>query len=89
MIYRVFATQGDLDAANAAWAAARKADGVYDICQGQSIDPSVTCAWDNGRTLEDGRIACTVPPQWADAFGGSEENFPIEGELTEEDLPHE
>ena len=81
MIYRVFEDQAAADAANAAWSAARAAAGVYDIRNGQPINPGITCAWDTGRAMLDGRIACAAPGQWADEFGGEEL------ELTDADFP--
>jgi hypothetical protein len=81
MLYRVFDNQSAIDAANAAWIAARAAAGVHDILAGRELDPEVTSGWSSGRVMLDGRLACPVPPQWADAFGGTEL------ELTEADFP--
>jgi hypothetical protein len=36
------------------------------------IDPQITSKWADGRAMLDGRLACPVPPQWADEFGGIE-----------------
>jgi hypothetical protein len=61
MLYRVFDTEADVDAANARWRAASDLDG-----------DDTTQRWDTGRTMIDGRIACIVPTAFADAFGGLE-----------------
>ena len=81
MIYRVFADQEALTAANSAWMQARETAGTHDICRGMALNPEITSKWSDGRLMLDGRIACPIPTQWADAFGG------VEVELTESDFP--
>lgn len=81
MLYRVFNNQEELDIANQNWITVRRNANIYDIHNGQSVTPSITCRWDNGRLMKDNRIACQVPTEWAEAFGG------IEEEHTEEDFP--
>lgn len=83
MKYRTFNTFEQLAAANSAWMAARQSAGIHDVCRGQELNPEVTSKWSEGRLTLDGRIACPVPTQWAEAFGGTEVD------LTESDFPSE
>lgn len=71
-MYRIFNTQDEVDAANASWAAARESAGIHDIKDGRQLNPDITQRWSDGRATTDGKIACPVPDQWADAFGGIE-----------------
>ena len=81
MLYRVFDTQEKLDQANARWMQARTEAGACDCRMGNPVDPQVTNAWDNGRVMLNGKIACQIPDRWADEFGGTET------ELTDSDFP--
>ena len=81
MLYRVFDTQVELDEANERWMEARSNAGVCDCRMGNPVNPQVTNAWDNGREMLNGKIACQVPDRWATEFGG------VEMELTDGDFP--
>ena len=72
MLYRVFNNQTELDEANVRWIAARDANDTHDICNGVIVNPCVTIKWDDGRLLNDGRIACQIPTTWVAEFGGLE-----------------
>ena len=81
MLYRVFNSQQEVDEANVRWLTARHNAGVFDTKQGNIVNPEKTSGWDRGKLMLDGRIACEVPDNWKDEFGG------LELELTEEDFP--
>lgn len=81
MLYRVFNNQAELDQANANWMQARANAGVHDCKLGAPVDPETTARWSTGKEMLDGRLACPVPDNWADSFGG------LELELTDEDFP--
>jgi hypothetical protein len=81
MLYRVFNTEIEVAEANGRWLYAKSKAGVYDKKMDQVVNPQITSAWDYGREMLDGRIACQVPEYWDDEFGGEEL------ELTEDDFP--
>ena len=79
--YMVFDTQREVSEANGRWLFARSQEPVYDTRKGVPIDPQITSAWDYGRIMIDGRIACAVPKKWASDFGG------VELELDDTEFP--
>ena len=81
MLYRVFSNEAEVGFANARWLEARSVAGVVDRRLGSPVNPQITNAWDSGRVMLDGRIACTIPPMFASEFGG------LELDLGEEDFP--
>jgi len=81
MLYRVFSTKTEVAEANGRWLMAKYEAGAHDKKMGQVVNPQITSAWDYGREMLDGRIACRVPKYWDDEFGGEEL------ELSEEDFP--
>jgi hypothetical protein len=80
MIYRVFSTEEELAEANGRWLYARATAPEYDRVMGIPSNPQLTLAWDYGRVMLDGRIACLVPKMWDVEFGG------LELDLTEDDF---
>jgi len=80
MLYRVFNNETEVAEANGLWLMARYQAGVTDNKNNKAVDPQITSAWSYGKTMKNGKIACTVPDNWADKFGG------IEQELTDDDF---
>ena len=81
MLYRVFNNETEVSEANARWIEARHNAGITDKKLGVCVEPQITNAWDSGKIMLDGRIACLVPTMFSDEFGG------LESELTSEDFP--
>lgn len=75
MIYRIFNSQSEVDAANLRWIEKRSKDGIHDVLCGIELLDNVTTGWDSGRILNDGRFACRVPDIFAEEFGGYEEEI--------------
>ena len=75
MIYRIFNSQSEVDAANLRWVARRNEEGIQDVLCGIKLLDSITTGWDSGRLLNDGRFACQVPDVFAEEFGGYEEKI--------------
>ena len=84
MIYIVFDTETECAEANGLWLLARMELPEFDRCLGVVVDPQITSAWDYGKVMLDGRIACQVPEQFKTEFMG---DVGIEMELTEDDFP--
>jgi hypothetical protein len=72
MLYRVFNTELEVAEANGRWLFYKDKAGIHDKKMGQVVNPQITSAWDYGREMLDGRIACQVPEMFADEFGGEE-----------------
>ena len=75
MRYRIFDTDIECAEANGLWLLARMESPEFDRCLGVVVGPQITSAWDYGKVMNDGRIACQVPTMWADEFGGLELNL--------------
>jgi len=84
MNYIVFNTTREVAEANGRWIYARAMAPEYDKKLGVPVNPQITSAWDYGKEMLDGRIACQVPNLWVDDF---KNGVGVEMELTEEDFP--
>jgi hypothetical protein len=82
--YIVFDTEGQMAEANGRWLLARYDAGIRDCRCDDPVDPQITSAWDWGKAMLKGKIACQVPEQWKVEFMGT---AGVETELTEDDFP--
>lgn len=86
MLYRVFENETAVAEANGRWLYARCRDGECDKLLDLPANPQITSAWDYGKSMLDGRIACMVPNMWDTEFGGLEleldsSDFPVEEDI--------
>jgi len=86
MNYIVFDTHKQVAEANGRWLYARSQAPEYDRKLGVSVNPQITSAWDYGKEMLDGRVACQVPALWKTEFMNG---VGIETELTADDFPPE
>jgi hypothetical protein len=82
--YIVFDTEEQMAEANGRWLLARYEAGIRDCRCSDPVDPQITSAWDWGKAMLNGKLACQVPKQWKVEFMG---NTGVQIELTEDDFP--
>ena len=83
MFYVIFDNVNQVRVANVKWINARRLAGIRDTKGGKPASVEITTAWDNGRIMNDGRIACQVPSQWTFEFIQDREVVA----LSEDDFP--
>jgi hypothetical protein len=79
--YYDIAETNEVSKANGRWLYARNLAHEYDRKMNVIVNPQITSAWDYGKVMLDGRIACQVPLKYGVEFGG------IEIELMKSDFP--